>query len=173
LHGFTVKESAGITQATKGTGTAYTSNTAGYAVGATAITLITGSGTVLAGDVVTFAGDTNKYVVSTGVAAPGTIVIAEPGLRQAIPASATAMTIVAISAKDMYFDRSAIALVTRAPAMPEGGDQADDVIEIVDPLSGLAFQVAMYRQYRQVHYEVGLAWGVKAVSPRHIALLIG
>jgi hypothetical protein len=173
LQGAMVHTSAAVLRPAVGTGASYTTTAAGFAVGTTSIPIITGTGTVLAGDVVTFAGDTNKYVVSTGVAAPGTIVIAEPGLRQAIPASATAMTIVAISAKDMYFDRSAIALVTRAPAMPEGGDQADDVIEIVDPLSGLAFQVAMYRQYRQVHYEVGLAWGVKAVSPRHIALLIG
>mgnify|MGYP000891395526 FL=1 len=173
LQGAMVHTSAAVQRPAVGTGASYTTTAAGFAVGTTSIPIITGTGTVLAGDVVTFAGDTNKYVVSTGVAAPGTIVLAEPGLRQAIPASATAMTIVAISAKDMYFDRSAIALVTRAPAMPEGGDQADDVIEIVDPLSGLAFQIAMYRQYRQVHYEVGLAWGVKAVTPRHIALLIG
>lgn len=173
LQGAMVHTSAAVQRPAVGTGASYTTTAAGFAVGTTSIPIITGTGTVLAGDVVTFAGDTNKYVVSTGVAAPGTIALAEPGLRQAIPASATAMTIVAISAKDMYFDRSAIALVTRAPAMPEGGDQADDVIEVVDPLSGLAFQVAMYRQYRQVHYEVGLAWGVKAVAPRHIALLIG
>lgn len=173
LQGAMVHTSAAVQRPAVGTGASYTTTAAGFAVGTTSIPIITGTGTVLAGDVVTFAGDTNKYVVSTGVAAPGTIILAEPGLRQAIPAAATAMTIVAISAKDMYFDRSAIALVTRAPAMPEGGDQADDVIEVVDPLSGLAFQVAMYRQYRQVHYEVGLAWGVKAVAPRHIALLIG
>lgn len=173
LQGAMVHTSAAVQRPAVGTGNAYTSTAAGFAVGTTSIPIITGNGTVLAGDVVTFAGDTNKYVVATGVAAPGTIVLAEPGLRQAIPAAATAMSIVAISAKDMYFPRSAIAVVTRAPAMPEGGDQADDVIEVVDPLSGLAFQVAMYRQYRQVHYEVGLAWGVKAVTPRHIALLIG
>lgn len=173
LQGAMVHTSAGVKRPAIGTGASYTSTAAGFAVGTTSIPLITGTGTVLAGDVVTFAGDTNKYVVATGVAAPGTLVLAEPGLRQAIPTAATALSIVAISAKDMYFDRSAIALITRAPAMPEGGDQADDVIEVVDPLSGLAFQVAMYRQYRQVHYEVGLAWGVKAVAPRHIALLIG
>lgn len=173
LQGAMVHTSAGVKRPAVGTGASYTSTAAGFAIGTTSIPLITGTGTVLAGDVVTFAGDTNKYVVATGVAAPGTIVLAEPGLQKALPASATALTISAIHARDMYFDRSAIALVTRAPAMPEGGDQADDVIEVVDPLSGLAFQVAMYRQYRQVHYEVGLAWGVKAVAPRHIALLIG
>jgi hypothetical protein len=75
LQGFMLKESAQVGVVTKGTGASYTTNTAGYAVGATSITLITGTGTVLAGDVVTFAGDTNKYVVATGVGAPGTIVL--------------------------------------------------------------------------------------------------
>jgi len=73
----------------------------------------------------------------------------------------------------MVFSKSAIALVTRAPAMPEGGDDADDVMTITDPVSGLAFQVAVYKQYRQVRYELGLAWGVKMVAPRHSMLLIG
>ncbi len=173
LQGAMVHTSAGVKRPAVGAGSAYTSNTAGYAIGATAITLITGTGTILAGDVVTFAGDTNKYVVATGLAAPGVLTLAEPGLRQALPASAQAVSIVAIAERNLYFPRSAIALVTRAPAMPEGGDQADDVIEVVDPVSGLAFQVALYRQYRQVHFEVGLAWGVKAVAPRHLVQLIG
>jgi hypothetical protein len=70
--GFRLSESAGIGVHTKGTGASYTtSGTAGFAVGTTSIPLITGTGTVLAGDVVTFAGDTNKYVVTTGVAAAG------------------------------------------------------------------------------------------------------
>lgn len=173
LQGAMLHTSAAVQRPAIGTGASYTTTNAGFAVGTTSIPLITGTGTILAGDVITFAGDTNKYVVTTGIAAPGTVVIAEPGLQIAIPTSATAVSLVAISAKNMYFDRSAIALLTRAPALPEGGDAAEDVIEVVDPLSGLAFQVAMYKQYRQVHYEVGIAWGVKMVAPRHAALLIG
>lgn len=161
------------TDVTVGTGASYTSNTAGYAIGATSITLITGTGTVLAGDIVTFAGDTNKYVVKTGVAAAGAIVLQEPGLMQAIPASATAMTITVATDRNMVYSKSAIVLATRSPYMPEGGDQADDVMEIVDPTSGLSFQVALYRQYRQVHFEVALAWGKQVIAPRHLALLIG
>jgi hypothetical protein len=71
LHGFTVRESAAILPVTKGTGSAYTTNGSALAVGATSIPLITGSGTVLAGDCITIAGDTNIYVVATGVSAPG------------------------------------------------------------------------------------------------------
>ena len=173
IHGFAIRESAQVAAHTKGTGTSYTSSTAGHAVGVTSIAIITGSGTVVAGDSVTFAGDTNKYVVKTGVAAPGTIVIQEPGLREAIAASAVAMTIGNNSANNMAFDRSAIRLATRAPAMPAGGDSARDVLTVTDPQTGLTFQVALYGQYRQVTYEVALAWGAENVNPAHTAILLG
>ena len=79
-----------------GTNSGATTNAAGYAVGATVITLApAGTGTILAGDVITFTGDGNKYVVVSGdnnVADGGTITIAAPGLRRAIPASATTIT---------------------------------------------------------------------------------
>ena len=77
----------------KGTGTGYTTSALGFASGTTVIPLITGTGTVLAGDTVQFAGDTNFYVVTVGIAAPGSITIASPGLKVAIPAAATAVTI--------------------------------------------------------------------------------
>ena len=173
LHGFSIHESAGVTFNTKGTGTAYTSNTAGYAVGATDITLITGSGTINAGDIVTFAGDTNKYVVVTGIAAPGTISIAAPGLRQAIPTSATAVTVGNSYTGNIAFSSSSLILATRAPALPDGGDMAVDRMMITDPRSGISFEVAMYAQYRQMQYEVSACWGVKGIKNAHAAILLG
>ncbi len=160
-----------------GTGVSATTNTAGYAVGATVITLASaGTGTILAGDIITFAGDTNKYVVVSGdssTADGGSITIAEPGLRVAMSAAAKAITVIAASTRNMFFHRSAIQLATRAPAMPEGGDAADDVMMVTDPVSGLTYEFAIYKQKRQVRYEVNLAWGVKMIAPRHAGLLLG
>lgn len=173
LFNMDMRESAAVKTVTKGTGTGYTSTAAGFAVGTTSIPLITGTGTVLAGDVVTFLGDSNKYVVATGVAAPGTIVLQAPGLLQAIPASATAMTIGGNFAANMVFHRSALILATRAPALPEEGDMADDRTTIVDPRSGLSFEISMYKQYRQVRYEMAVAWGVANVKPQNTAILLG
>jgi hypothetical protein len=177
VHGFAIRESAQVKTATAGTGAAATTNATGYAVGATTITLASaGTGTILAGDFITFAGDTNKYQVASGdvdVSNGGTITLAAPGLRKAIPAAATAITLIATSVRNMAFARSAIALATRAPALPEGGDMADDRMMITDPTSGLTFEVALYRQYRQIQYEISLAWGCAAVKPEHIGVLLG
>lgn len=174
VHNFAIRESAQVKNlVTAGTGTGYTSSTAGFAVGVTDIALITGSGTVIAGDVVTFTGDTNKYMVDVGVAAPGTITIAEPGLKKALAASAVAMTIVAASTRNLAFSRNAIVLATRTPALPDGGDLAVDRTVITDPYSGLSFELSMYAQYRQMQYEVSAAWGVGAMKDEHMAVLLG
>jgi hypothetical protein len=173
LHGFSIHESAGVRNATKGTGASYTTNTAGYAVGATSITLITGTGTILAGDTVTFAGDTNKYVVVTGIAAAGALEIAAPGLKVAIATSATAVTVGATATTNVGFTKSSLILATRAPALPDGGDLAVDRVMITDPRSGISFEVAMYAQYRQMQYEISAAWGVKGIKPAHSAILLG
>jgi hypothetical protein len=175
--GLMIRESAAINTSVAGTAASATTNTAGYAIGATVITLASaGTGTIVAGDVVTFAGDTNKYVVASGdadVSNAGTITLADGGLRKALAASAVAITVVAAATRNMAFSRSAIALATRAPALPSEGDMASDRQIVTDPRSGLSFEVSMYKQYRQVQYEIAVAWGVKAVKPRHIALLLG
>jgi hypothetical protein len=129
---------------------------------------------MIAGDILTNtqAGrDANKYVVRTALTG-GSVVLQNPGLLAAWVDNDP----VAIGNNyraNLAFSRNAIHLVTRQPAMPEGGDDADDVATVTDPFSGLSFQVAIYRQYRQVKYEIGLAWGVKMVKPEHCAILLG
>jgi hypothetical protein len=178
LEGVGIHNSGQVITPTKGTGASYTSTTAGFAIGTTSIPLITGTGTILVGDVVTFAGDTNKYVVTTGIAAPGTIVIGAPGLLAPLAASAVALTVGNTAAQNVIFDRNAIQLVTRSPQMPIGPDgvpmdMADDVMQVTDPVSGITFDVVVYRQFMQLVYHVRLAWGVAAVKNNHIANLLG
>ena len=74
---------------------------------------------------------------------------------------------------NLAFDREAIQLVTRAPALPKEGDMAIDRTVITDPISGLSFEVSIYGGYRKVRYELALAWGQKVIKPEHTAILLG
>jgi hypothetical protein len=173
LEGFNLRNSRQIKLHTAGTGSGYLiDNASGEVAGETTLTVDTGTGTILAGDIVTFAGTTDQYVVTTALAGGVTLVIAKPGLL-VTEANNDALTVGAAYTANMAFSRNAIQLVTRTPAQPDGGDIADDRVIVQDPVSGLAFEVALYRQYRQVSWEVGIAWGVKVVKPEHLALLIG
>ena len=172
LYGFDVRESAGVQAVTAGTGASYTTTAAGFAVGTTSIPLITGTGTVLAGDIVTFAGDANKYVVTTGVAAPGTITIAEPGLKIAMSAATKAMTIFGTSTRNLALSRNAITLATRLPKF-QANDQAADRMVITDPNTGISFELCMWPGQRMVKYEVAIAYGMTVIKPEHLAVIIG
>ncbi|HHS9775826.1 TPA: P22 phage major capsid protein family protein [Raoultella ornithinolytica] len=168
LHGFVLRESAGVARHTAGTGASYVTNGA-LAIGATVIPVQTGTGTILAGDIVTIGNF--KYAVTSALSG-GNLTIGAPGLREAVSSGST-VTLAAAYTANFAFSRSAIVLATRAPALPEEGDMADDRMMIQDPRTGMAFEVSMYKQYRRVRYEIAAAWGVQNIKPAHTALLLG
>jgi hypothetical protein len=172
VHGLDIRESAQAKLHVIGSGTGFlVNNGAGYPVGATAIAVDTGTGTIVAGDILTFAGDANKYVVATALTG-GTVTLAAPGLRKAVADNA-AITVGPAYTANCAFHRSALVAAVRPPALPEEGDMAADRILITDERSGVTFEVSMYLQYRQVRYEMALAWGVQNIKPAHTALLLG
>jgi hypothetical protein len=173
VQGFALRNSGGFALHTKGTGTGYLTNSGTTnSVGDIVIPADTGSNTLLAGDIVTFAADTaNKYVVTSALSG-GNFSIGKPGLRVAVP-DGNAITIGNSYTPNLGFARTAIVLAARAPAVPTGGDSADDAMTITDPFSGLTFEVRVYRQYRQVKYEIGMAWGVAVVKQEHVGILLG
>jgi len=132
-----------------------------------------GTGTILAGDIVQFGGAGNKHIVGTGTgdASGGTIVL-NVGLEAEV-ANDTAVAIQADHSPSHMFHRNAVELVMRAPAMPDGGDGADDVITVTDPHSGLVFQVAIYRGYHKSLIEVSTVYGAKVWKPEFVTTMIG
>lgn len=70
-----------------GTGSGYVVGTA-LTKGATSIPVASGTGTILVDDEVSFPGESTRYKVVTGITAPGTLVIAAPGLVSSVPAGA-------------------------------------------------------------------------------------
>ncbi len=180
IHGFKLRESGQVKRPAAGAMANATTTAVALTVGQTAIPLATaGTGVVAAGDVITIANDTNKYVVTSvafagaNPAAGDIVTIAAPGIRVAQGAAAYAVTVVAVSSRNMAFERSAIVLATRMPALPEEGDLAVDRVTITDPRSGMSFEVALYPQYRMMQYEISTVWGCKMIKPEHSVILLG
>ena len=170
LQGIMLKESAGVQAHTQGTGTGNQVNGT-QAAGDTVILADTGQDTIVAGDVVTFAGDTNKYVVTVALSG-GQFEIASPGLRVA-PADDAAITVGGSYTGNIAFHRNAIELVMRAPAVPAGGDTADDEMMVQDPSSGLVFAIRSYKGYRKAMFEVAAVWGKKCWKPDFVSTILG
>ncbi len=167
--GFMPRESAGIGLHTKGTGSGYlVNNGGGYAIGATAITVDTGTGTILAGDVITFNGDTNKYVVASALAS-NVVTLAAPGLRQAAADNA-AITVGNNYTANLAFERSSVVGVMRPPIMPANPTITQQLIS--DPL-GMTYLMLDIAQYGQRSWELHLAWGFKSINSEFSALVLG
>ena len=172
LQGVSMRESGQVASHTKGTGASYlVNNAATELAGQTTITLDGGTGTVVVGDTVTFAGDTNIYVVETALSG-GDLVLNAPGLIEAA-ANNAAMTVGSSFAANVMFHQSALELAVRAPAVPGGDDAAIDAMMVQDPHSGLVFEVRVYKGYRKQMIEVAATWGVKAWKSENMAILLG
>lgn len=175
LFGFSVKQSAAVSgdNAPKGDAEGVTLEVAFKGATRLKIKAAT-SGSIKAGDYITVAGDSNKYMVIADVeAATGNMIkIAQPGLRQDVAVSA-AVKVEDKGVSNLAFTRNAIQLVTRAPALPGGNDSAVDNYMITDPRSGLSFEIRVYEGYRKMRAEVACAWGVKVIKPEHVVALLG
>lgn len=180
LYGFSFRKSAQVQVPTAGTMASATSTSAAFTVGQTVIPLATaGTGVVSAGDIITFANDTNKYVVASVVfaganpASGDTITLAAPGLRIAQGVATRAITVFATASRNAAFVRNAIVLATRIPMSPDEGDLAIHREIITDPRSNLSFELAVYPGLDMVTYHLRAAWGVTVFKPEFVSLIIG
>lgn len=168
-YGFEMRTSGQIEAHTKGTGTSYQLSAAG-AIGDTNISVDTGTGTLLAGDIVTFAGAGAgvKHVANSALAA-GDFIIGNPGLLAA-EADNAAITIGNNYTPNLAFERNAVVGVMRPPVMP-----ANPTINqmLISDGMGMTYLLLDIAQYGQRTWELHLAWGFKAVQSEHIALLLG
>jgi hypothetical protein len=169
LHGFSVRESAQIQRPTVGTGASFVLN-GSHAIGATSITVKTGTGTLLAGDVITI--NSKNYVVETGRSGVGAFTIAAPGLRDA-GADGNTVTVLATGSRNLAFSPNALTLATRLPIFPSQGDLAIDNEIITDPRTGISFDLRVYPGDGMVLYRVHALWGWSVTKPEHAAILLG
>ena len=176
--GFQLRDSAGIAQHVKGTLTSTTSDNAAaatLAVGTLSINCdqnTSNTNTVKAGDIITWAGDSNKYVIGVPIASAAddmAVVLNRPGLRATLK-DGVAGTIGASYTPSLAFERSAVVGIMRPPLMPANPSIKTMVISDRFGHSYLMVEIA---QYGQIVWEMHLAYGFKVVQPEHVALILG
>lgn len=177
LQGFMLKESAQVAVHTAGAmAGADINNGSGEAIGQTTLTFDGGTVNTTgfkAGDVITLAGDTNKYVINTGsVATGGDIVIGSPGLRVAA-ADATEITVGSSFTANVALHQACVELVMRPLQKPLGGDAAVDEMIVQDPFSGLVFRISAYKGYNKAMFDITCLYQAKVWKPDGVAILLG
>lgn len=170
-YGFNVRASNQTKKTAASGASGYLVNSASLKAGDKEIAVDTGSGAIEAGNIISFAGDDNKYVAGTG-STTTKLVLNPSGLLGAV-ADDSAVTVAGGYEASVALHRNALALAIRPPAVPERGDMALAREYVTDPLTNITFEIAVYAGQRCIQYQVSAAWGVKAVNGEHIALLLG
>lgn len=171
LFKFNLRESAGFTEHTKGTGTGYLVN--GIAKkGSHVVAIDTGSGTFKKGDIVKFGNDDTQYVIAEDVATGGTAIRLINELVADV-ADNTAVTIGESYLASAGFSRGSLILANRLPLVPAGGDNCKDRVVITDPVSGIAFEVALWGGAYQNTMTFSTCWGWKNIKGEHSVALLG
>jgi hypothetical protein len=141
------------------------------AIGSTAINLIdAGAGTVVIGDILTIAGDSQTYVVIGAAdytlhASNDTQVSILPALKVAVSGTEV-VTIKNSHAVNLVFHRDAFAFATR-PLLANSAEFAlgSKMISMQDPVTGLVLRLEVSRQHKQTVWEFDILWGSDLVRP--------
>jgi len=173
---FDMRISRSISAVTKGTATGFDAN-GGEPVGEVTIVCDgSDSGTILAGDIVTWVGDTNKYVVanttqSLSASATGNIVINKPGMKVTL-ADTVEGTLGGNFTPNIALQRDGYVLATRPP-MIEENNTVKSVTQVMDAKSGLTFSLVELDGYGLITWEVHLCWGKAGIQPNFIVNYLG
>jgi hypothetical protein len=159
--GATWEKSQNVPRHTSGTWTNAGTTTGTNAAGQNVVNLTGGTGSILVGDIVTFAGaDTQTYVVTeaTGTA-PTTAIKVAPNLKTA-KSSTEVVTVKASHRSNLLIQRYAMAFAM-APLIDEARVEGVPVAQAVaiDADSGLALRLEVTRQHRQYQWALDALWG--------------
>ena len=138
-------------------------------VGDTTITLDVASSTatLVAGDIISFAGHDQTYAVSAAYTLDetGVAVTITPGLTTAVDGSSTAVavTVKATHVVNLAFHRDAFAFANR-PLSQNKADQLGSIIQsAVDPVSGLVLRLEVSREHKRTRYSYDILYGASLV----------
>ena len=121
---------------------------------------------LLKGDIVTFAGDTQTYVVTENLnianSATGDLKI-NPGLKVAT-AGSEAISVKADHIVNLGFHRDCFAFASR-PLADNVQGLGNLIQSAVDPLSGIALRLEISREHKRTKFSYDILYGASAVRP--------
>lgn len=166
-----------VQQHTAGTGANYVTNTGTVLpVGTKSIPVDTGTGTILTGDIISFANHTQTYVVTADHSGGTGTVSIEPGLVAAV-GDGVAVTGpgdtggVGDHVMNLAFHRDAIAFATRP--LENSQHPASIIQSAVDPVSGLTLRLEVTREHRRDRYAYDILYGAAVIRRELGARLLG
>lgn len=146
-----------------------------HAVGVTTVSIAkaTNASPLVEGDVISFAGDDQTYVVTADVtlAVGNTNVGISPALQVAKDGG-EAMTLRASHVVNLGFHRDAFALAIR-PLEAPGNGLGNLIQSAVDPQTGLALRLEISREHKRTRYSFDILYGVKLVRAQLATRLAG
>lgn len=153
---------------TAGTASGVQTSAAG-SIGDKSITCDTGTGTMVVGDIITFAGHDQTYVVTSAVAdvSSGTVNF-EPALQAAVADNA-AITVKGDHKVNLAMHRDAVVLGSRLLTRDTGNETA----VLPDPVTGLVLRLERVRQRKQTMWELDAMWGVETFRREYMVRLAG
>jgi hypothetical protein len=132
--------------------------------GTVSIAKATNASNLVAGDIISFAGDNQTYVVLADVtlAVGNTTVSISPALQTA-KSGGEAVTLRASHVVNLAFHRDAFGFVTR-PLITASQNVAE-MMSMVDPVSGIALRLEVVRQNKQWLFDFDVLYGAACVRP--------
>ena len=139
--------------------------------GTVSIAKATNTSPLVAGDILTFAGDTQTYVVLADVtlAVGNTTVSIAPALRTS-KAGAEAVTLKATHVVNLVGHKGALVIATR-PLMKKTSNRR--ILSLPDPDTGLILRIEQIDQYKQEMWELDILYGVKLLRPELLCRIAG
>lgn len=147
-------------------------STDGGRTGTVSIAKLTNASNLVAGDIISFAGDPTTYVVTanTTLIVGNTTVPIAPALQVA-KAGGEGVTLRASHVVNLAFHRDAFGFVSR-PLQTSSANTVE-MMSVADPVSGVALRLEVIRQNKQTLFDFDVLYGAACVRPELAVRLAG
>jgi hypothetical protein len=157
---------------TAGTGSGYlVNNGSGLAIGAKTAAVDTGTGTLVEGDIIFFAGHAQSYVITAAYAGGAGTIAFEPALVATVADNA-AIAKVATHRVNLAFHRDAIGFANRSMASELDRMSPNPTWTVQDPKTLLVFRAELIRQAKQWVWDFDILYGA-GIARRELACRLG